>query len=57
MEHAVELANAYVVGEDVFMPIAPERADEFTCSSCFLVHHMSRLANSNGGQRICTDCA
>ncbi len=57
MERAVELASAYIVDEDVFVLIAPKRADEFMCSSCFLIHHMSRLASSKGGQLICVDCA
>ncbi len=57
MERSVELSNAYVIGEDVFVPIAPKRADEFMCSRCFLIQHMSRLASSKGGRRICTDCA
>ncbi len=57
LERVVELANAYVVGEGVFVPVTPKRADEFMCSSCFLIHHMSRLASSKDGQRICTDCA
>lgn len=57
MEPAVELASADVIGEDLFVKIAPKRADEFTCSSCFLIHHMSRLASSKGGRRICADCA
>ena len=34
-----------------------KQADEFTCSSCFLVHHRSRLADASGGAMICTDCA
>ncbi len=57
IERAVELGSADVIGEDIFVPIAPKRADEFTCSSCFLIHHMSRLASSKGGRRICADCA
>ena len=57
MERGVELAGAYVVGEDAFVPVAPKRVDEFMCSSCFLIHHVSRLASSKCGQRICTDCA
>ena len=57
MECAVALASADVIGEDITMPIIPKRADEFTCSSCFLIHHMSRLASSKDGQLMCTDCA
>jgi hypothetical protein len=57
MERAVELASDDVVDENVFVPVIPKRANEFTCSSCFLVHHMSRLASSKGGRLICADCA
>lgn len=57
VERAVALASADVIGDDVFVPIVRKRADEFMCSSCFLIHHMSRLASSKGGRRICTDCA
>ena len=53
---ALELAGADPVGEDITVPVIPKRADEFTCSSCFLIQHMSRLANSKGSQLICTDC-
>ena len=34
-----------------------QQDDEFTCSSCFLVHHRSRLAREKNGQYICRDCA
>lgn len=52
-----QVSDADLVGEDITVPVIPKRADEFTCSSCFLIHHMSRLANSKDGQLICTDCA
>jgi hypothetical protein len=35
--------------------VLPRQADEFTCKSCFLVHHRSQLANEK--KMICTDCA
>jgi uncharacterized protein DUF4193 len=35
----------------------PKQADEFTCSSCFLVHHSHRLARQVGDRMICADCA
>jgi hypothetical protein len=44
-------------GEDLTVKVLPKQADEFTCASCFLVHHRSRLAESNGTQYICRDCA
>jgi hypothetical protein len=33
------------------------RANEFRCSSCFLVHHRSQLAGERNGQPLCRDCA
>ena len=39
------------------MRVIPKQADEFTCGSCFLVHHRSRLASEKKGVAICTDCA
>jgi hypothetical protein len=37
--------------------VLPRQADEFTCMSCFLVHHRSQLASEKDGQPICRDCA
>ena len=44
-------------GEELSVRVIPKQADEFTCSSCFLVQHRSRLASEKGGVMICTDCA
>lgn len=44
-------------GEELTVKVVPKQADEFTCSSCFLVHHRSRLAREKNGQYICRDCA
>ncbi len=52
-----ELAGADLVGEDITVPVIPKRANEFTCSNCFLIQHISRLASPTGAQLICTDCA
>ena len=52
-----ELPGAYLSGEELSVRIIPKRADEFTCSSCFLVQHRSRLASDKDGQLICADCA
>jgi hypothetical protein len=43
--------------EELSVRVIPKQADEFTCSSCFLVHHRSRLASEKNGVMICTDCA
>lgn len=52
-----ELPGADLSGEEFTVRVVPKQADEFTCSSCFLVHHRSRLARGNNGTSICTDCA
>jgi hypothetical protein len=52
-----ELPGADLSGEEFSVRIIPKQADEFTCSSCFLVHHRSRLASAKDGVMICTDCA
>jgi hypothetical protein len=44
-------------GEELTVRVLPKQADEFTCASCFLVHHRSRLARTRNGQPICRDCA
>jgi hypothetical protein len=44
-------------GEELTVRVLPKQDDEFTCASCFLVHHRSRLASEKNGLMICTDCA
>ncbi len=57
MERAVAPADADFSGDDVSVPIIGKRANEFTCSRCFLIQHVNRLAASGRGQLICIDCA
>ena len=52
-----ELPGADLSGEELSVRVVPKQADEFTCSSCFLVHHRSRLANDTSGVIMCRDCA
>ena len=52
-----ELPGADLSGEELTVKVLPKQADEFTCASCFLVHHRSRLAEHHGNQFICRDCA
>jgi hypothetical protein len=51
-----ELPDADLTGVEFTVRVLPKQADEFTCSSCFLVHHRHRLAIQNGDQQICADC-
>ena len=57
LAESLELPGADLSGEELTMPVIPKRADEFTCASCFLVQHRSRIASTAGGQVICIDCA
>ena len=52
-----EAPDADLSGEELSVTVIPQRSDEFTCSSCFLVQHRSRLASEKNGVMICTDCA
>jgi hypothetical protein len=54
---SVELPGVDLSGEELTMPVVPKQADEFTCTSCFLVQHRSRLAARPGEPLICIDCA
>jgi hypothetical protein len=54
---AVDLPGAELIGEELTMPVVPKRADEFTCASCFLVQHRSRIAPGPSATLICVDCA
>ncbi|NHD17419.1 MULTISPECIES: DUF4193 domain-containing protein [Actinopolyspora] len=52
-----ELPGADLSGEEMTVKVLPKQADEFTCSSCFLVHHRNRLAEERNGKYVCRDCA
>jgi hypothetical protein len=52
-----ELPGADLSHEELAVQVVPKKSDEFTCSSCFLVHHRSQLAEEKGDQLICRDCS
>ena len=53
-----EVPDLDISGDELLlMRVLPKQPDEFTCSSCFLVHHRSRLANDKDGRLICSECA
>ncbi len=52
-----ELPGADLSGEELTVRVIPKKNDEFTCTSCFLVHHRSQLAARNGADMLCRDCA
>ena len=57
LAEALELPGADLSGEELTVRVLPRQADEFTCSSCFLVHHRSQLAGEKNGRIICKECA
>jgi Domain of unknown function (DUF4193) len=50
-----ELPGADLSHEELAVEVKPKQSDEFTCLSCFLVHHRSQLADEK--KLICKDCA
>jgi hypothetical protein len=54
---SLELPGADLSNEELSISVIPRRADEFTCSSCFLVHHRSQLAETRDGLLVCRECA
>ncbi len=52
---AFELPGADLSHEELAVEVKPKQDDEFTCMSCFLVHHRSQLADP--AKMICHDCA
>ena len=54
---SLELPGADLSNEELSIRVMPRQADEFTCSSCFLVHHRSQLAETKGSRLVCRECA
>lgn len=57
LAESLELPGADLSNEELSVQVIPRRADEFTCSRCFLVHHRSQLAKEDGTTYVCTECA
>jgi hypothetical protein len=57
-EDEAEAAEGFELpGEELSVRVLPPQQDEFTCMSCFLVHHRSQLATFRKDQPICSECA
>ncbi len=52
-----ELPGADLSSEELSVRVLPRQADEFTCSTCFLVHHRSQLHSHKAGRSVCKECA
>ncbi|MEV4552266.1 DUF4193 domain-containing protein [Nonomuraea wenchangensis] len=57
LAESLELPGADLSGEELAVRVIPPRADEFTCSHCFLVMHRSQRASGPSGQQVCLECA
>jgi len=51
-----ELPGADLSNEELLVQVIPVQSDEFTCMSCFLVHHRSQLAREKDGKKYCSEC-
>ncbi len=57
LNESLELPGADLSDESITVMVIPKKADEFTCSRCFLVNHRSQLAKEVKGEPVCNDCA
>ncbi|WP_427135617.1 DUF4193 domain-containing protein [Pseudarthrobacter sp. S9] len=44
------------IAEELTLTVIPQKEDEFTCYSCFLVRHRSQLARERNGHPYCREC-
>ena len=51
----IELPGNFIA-EELVVEVVPQKEDEFTCSSCFLVRHRSQLARERDGNAYCIEC-
>ncbi len=57
LNESLELPGADLSGEELTVKVLPRQENEFTCGSCFLVHHRSQLDHAEGNLLICRECA
>ena len=53
----LELPGADLSGEELSVRVVPKQEDEFTCSRCFLIHHITQLAKGEGAKAVCKECS
>lgn len=53
----LELPGADLSGEELSVRVVPRQVDEFACTRCFLVHHITQLAQGDGSSAVCKECA
>lgn len=53
---AGDLPGGEFVAEELVVQVIPQKDDEFTCYSCFLVRHRSQVAREKNGHAYCIEC-
>jgi len=53
---SVGVPGGEFIAEELIVQVVPQRKDEFTCYSCFLVHHRSQMAREEDGHAYCIEC-
>ena len=53
----LELPGADLSGEELSVRVVPKQEDEFTCSRCFLIHHITQLSKGEGAKAVCKERA
>jgi hypothetical protein len=53
---SVGIPGGEIVAEELVVQVVPQREDEFTCYSCFLVRHRSQMAREKDGHAYCIEC-
>ena len=48
----IELPGADLSGEELSVRVVPKQEDEFTCSRCFLVSHVTNIAKEIGRAHV-----
>jgi hypothetical protein len=51
-----EIPEVDLSGEELIVRVIPRQANEFTCSSCYLVHPLYRIAQETEAGSICSEC-
>lgn len=54
-EAELDLPGGDLGDEELAIRVIPKQADEFTCQSCWMVHHRSQLVDEK--KMVCRDCA
>ncbi len=57
LAETIELPGADLSGENLTVEVVPKQLDEFTCMSCFLVHHRSQFDHEGKSGPVCKECA